>query len=106
MLSDRVGGKQYFIRKSCKKCMECFIMVNIYHTGFLDQTFSELHNNQFSGFVRPELWGYDIIVIVLQMCMVAEILHDIRFKKDDRWPLWNENKAFRVILELYNNRAM
>ena len=56
-------------------------MVNIYHTGFRDQTFSELHNNQFSGFVRPELWGYDIIVIVLQICMVAEILHDILFKR-------------------------
>ena len=59
MLSVRVGNKEQFIRKSCKKCLECFIMVNIYHTGFRDQTFSELHNNQFSGFVRPELWGYD-----------------------------------------------
>ena len=55
MLSVRVGGKQHFIRKSCKKCLECFIMVNIYHTGFRDETLSELHNNQFSGFVRPEL---------------------------------------------------
>ena len=55
MLSVRVGNKEHFIRKSCKKCLECFIMVNIYHTRFRDQTFSELHNNQFSEFVRPEL---------------------------------------------------